>query len=99
MTRPMGTNTSRTRDFIAALHLIAAGDAPEGRLKQAVGEVFARSVTEALRGLLGNQNLLRVWVVSLQDELTAAMIEPHTKRFEIVRSWAHELATEWLRDH
>ena len=86
---------AQTSDFIATLHLIASGDGPNERLKDVVREVLARFIEE----VPGNQTAVQVWVVRLQDELTAAMVQHQSARFKIVRDWAHEFAIEWLRDN
>jgi hypothetical protein len=96
--RRVSAPAAKIRDFVSTLHVIAAGDGPEQRLKRAVEQAFARFVKEA-QAPLGNPNAVQVSVIRLQDELTAAMIQPHSERFEIVRAWAHELTIEWLRDN
>jgi hypothetical protein len=88
----------RTEDFIATLHVLAAGDAPAEQLQHAVWVVFTRFVQEA-ETPLGNQSAVEVSVVELQDALTAAMLRSDSARFEALRSCAHELAIEWLRGH
>ena len=88
----------RTEDFIATLHVLAAGDAPAEQLKHAVWVVFTRFVQEA-ETPLGNQSVVEAYVVQLQDALTAAMLRENTVRFEALRSCAPELAIEWLRSH
>jgi hypothetical protein len=92
------TNMVDVRDFIATLHVIAAGDAPEDRLRPAVREAFARFVKEA-RSPLGNQTAVRVCVVNLQDELMAMVAPPQSERFKIVRDCALVAAIKWLRDN
>jgi hypothetical protein len=88
----------RTEDFVATLHVLAAGRAPVERLQHAVWVVFTRFVQEA-EAPLGNQSAVEASVVELQDALTAAMLQANTARFEALRSCAHELAIEWLRGH
>ena len=85
-------------DFMATLHVLAAGDAPVEQLQDAVWVVFTRYVQEA-EAPLGNQNAVAAYVVQLQDSLTAAMLPTNTTRFEALRTCAHELAIEWLRSH
>jgi hypothetical protein len=87
-----------TEDFIATLHVLAAGDAPVELLHHAVWVVFTRFVQEA-EAPLGNQSAIVASVVQLQDALTAAMLPTNTARFEALRNCAHELAIEWLRNH
>jgi hypothetical protein len=89
----------KARDFIATLHVLAAGDAPEDRLEQAVRAAFRRFVMEARLWDLSHKNLAQGWVVALNDTLTEALTRPHSHRFEMVRSFAHELAIEWLREN
>jgi HD-like signal output (HDOD) protein len=85
----------KTDDFLATLHVLAAGDAPTEQLQQAVQAVFTRFVQEA-ETPLGNQSA----VVGLQDALTAAMVvRANSARFEALRTCAHELTIEWLRGH
>jgi len=93
------TAAGKTRDFIATLHVIAAGDAPEDRPEQAVREAFKRFVMEARLGDLSHKNLAHAWVVALNDALTEALTRPNSPRFEVVRRVAHELAIEWLREN
>jgi hypothetical protein len=88
----------RAEDFIATLHVLAAGDAPVEEMQHAVWAVFTRYVQEA-EAPLGNQGAVEAYVVQLQDALTAAMLRENTVRFEAVRSCAHELTIEWLRSH
>jgi hypothetical protein len=83
----------KTDDFIATLHVLAAGDAATEQLQQAVWVVFTRYVQEA-EAPLGNQSAVAACVVQLQDALTAAMLRTNTARFEVVRSCAHELVIE-----
>ena len=90
---------AKTRDFIATLHVIAAGDAPQDRLERAVREAFARFVKEVRRADLSKKNLAHSCVIALHDALTEAVTRPHSQRFEVVRSLAHELAVEWLREN
>jgi len=88
----------QVRDFVATLHVIAASDGPEERLRLAVREVFARFVREA-QTPLGARNTAHAAVVGLQDALTEATLQPGSERFEMLRSCAHDLAIEWLRDN
>ena len=61
----------RTGDFIATLHVLAAGNAPVEQLQHAVRAVFTRFVQDA-EAPLGNQSAVEASVVELQDALTAA---------------------------
>ncbi len=88
----------RTDDFLATLHVLAAGDAPTEQLQHAVWAVFTRFVQEA-EAPLGNQSAVEVSVVELQDALTVAMLQAKSAGFEALRSRAHELTIEWLRGH
>jgi hypothetical protein len=88
----------KTDDFMATLHVLAAGDAPIEQLQHAVWVVFTRYVQEA-ETPLANQNAVEVSVLELQDALTAAMLQMQTARFEALRSCAHDLTIEWLRSH
>jgi len=93
-----GVGMLQVRDFIATLHVIAASDGLEERLRLAVREAFARFVREAQAPLWG-RDATRTAVVGLQDALTEATLRPGSKRFEILRSCAHDLAIEWLREN
>jgi len=97
--RRAGAAAAKTRDFIATLHVLAAGEASKERIEQAVRETFARFVKEARAADLASQNLAQAWVIVLHDTLIAALTLPHSERFEMVRSIAHELTIEWLRDN
>ena len=88
----------KSDDFMATLQVLAAGDAAIEQLQHAVGVVFTRYLEEA-ETPLRNQSAVEAYVVQLQDALTAAMLQPNTARFQALRSCAHELAIEWLRNH
>src|SRR5262249_19017582 len=96
--RRASATAARTRDFVATLHVIAAGDAPQDRLEQTVREAFARFVKEARQADLSNKNLAQACMVALHDTLTEALTRPHSQQFEVVRGLAHELAIKWLRE-
>jgi len=61
---------TRTEDFIATLHVLAAGDAPMEQLQRAARVVFTRYV-QMVEAPLGNQKAAAAYVVALQDALTA----------------------------
>jgi hypothetical protein len=91
---------SKTEEFIASLHVIAAGDDPVDRQKDAVREVFARCLREANEAFGGNKELVRGWVESrLKLELMKEALPPRTDRFADLRDQARALVTDWLREN
>jgi hypothetical protein len=75
---------TRTEDFIATLHVLAAGDAPMEQLQRAARVVFTRYVQE-VEAPLGNQKAAAAYVVALLDALTAVMLGANNPRFEALR--------------
>jgi len=66
--RPDG-RSAHARQFVAALHVIAAvDDVPQERLERAASDAFVRFVHEAHATLFGNESALRDWVACLQNE-------------------------------
>src|SRR5215470_947175 len=96
--RRASATAARICDFVAMLHVVAAGDALQDCLERTVREAFARFVKEARQADLSNKNLVQACVVALHDTLTEALTRPHSQQFEVVRGLAHELAVEWLRE-
>jgi len=91
---------ARARQFVAALHVIAAvDDAPQERLDRATNEAFARFVSEARAALFGDGAALRIWIACLRDELVATKVQSTTRRFTVLRDLALQLANQWLLDN
>lgn len=88
---------TKTEDFIATLHVIAASHDPLDRQKAAVREVLARFLRDAQQSLGGER--LRMWITSLEGELTRQALRPHADRFAVLRDHAHALVEDWLRDN
>ena len=86
------------QDFIATLHVLAAGDGAVEVVQQAERVVFTRYVQEA-ETPVGSQGAVEAHVVQLQDALAAAKLGASSPRFEALRGYAHELVIEWLRSH
>jgi len=86
------------QDFIATLHVLAAGDGAVEDVQRAVWVVFTRYLQEA-ETPLGNQGAVEAYVVQLQDALTAVKLGTSSPRFEALRGYTHELVIEWLRNH
>jgi hypothetical protein len=98
--RGVGAIVSKTEEFIASLHVIAAGDDPIDRQKDAVRKVFARLLREASEILGGNKDQVRGWVEGqLKLELMKEALPPRADRFADLRDHARALVTDWLREN
>jgi len=87
----------QTHEFIAALHVIAAGETSEDRQEAAVAEVFARYLREVGAAVRGDPGKLRGWVTELQGQLQAPPQASRTGRFTVLRAHAEQLAADWLK--
>jgi hypothetical protein len=88
----------KTEEFIGALHVISAGPASEERQKDAVREVFERSLREVDRAVHGDLKKIRGWVTDLQRQLKMPPSQQsRVGRFEFLRDHAQKLAADWLQ--
>jgi hypothetical protein len=88
----------KTEEFIAALHVIAAGEASGKRQNDAVREVFERCLIEVGGAVRGDSKKIRQWVTDLQRQLKAPSSQlSRIGRFELLRDHAQELVADWLR--
>jgi hypothetical protein len=91
---------TQTEEFIGALHLIAASDSPIDRQKDAVREVLARFLRDAIETLGGDKKRIRSWVEGpLKLELTKQALPPRADRFADLRDHARALVDDWLREN
>jgi hypothetical protein len=87
----------KTEEFIAALHVISAGPASEERQKDAVREVFERSLREVDRAVHGDLKKIRGWVTDLHRQLKAPPPQlSRVGRFVLLRDHAQKLVAVWL---
>jgi hypothetical protein len=88
----------KTEEFIAALHVIAAGEASEDRQKNAVREIFARYLKEVEIAVQGDPKKMRKWVTGLQRQLKVPPSQQsRVGRFEFLRDHAQTLVADWLQ--
>jgi len=90
---------SKTEEFIASLHVIAAGDDPLDRQKDAVRKVLARFLGEARETLGSDQEPIRSWLEGVKLELDKQALQPRADRFTDLRDHARALVADWLREH
>jgi hypothetical protein len=90
---------TQTEDFIGTLHVIAAGDDPLDRQKEAAREVLARFLRDAQQTLGGDQERIRRWLDGVKLELDKQPLLPRADRFADLRDHARELVADWLRQN
>ena len=79
--------------------MIAAGDDPLDRQKEAAREVLARFLRDAQQTLGGDQERIRRWLDGVKLELDKQALLPHADRFADLRDHARELVADWLRQN
>jgi hypothetical protein len=89
--------THKTQEFLATLHVIAAGEGLEINQKAAVEKVFVRLLDEAGQAVRGDPKKIRRWLIALQGELKSPHQVFRTGRFALLRDHAQELVADWLQ--
>jgi hypothetical protein len=90
---------SKTEEFIAPLHVIAAGDDPVDHQKDAVRKVLARFLREAREPVGSDQEPIRSWLEGVKLELDKQALQPRADRFADLRDHARTLVADWLREN